>query len=309
MNRISRCERMVGFALHQLYHLLNCDNNDLYTYSLEQARKCLADRSLSINNKRIRRLYLYKKRHVIPRIVVSVTNRCTLKCKDCNMLIPLCKETYYETVENLIDDLTTLLKICDLIVNVELIGGEAFIHKDLDRIVDWLIRQPKIMFVDITTNGTVQIKDGLFGVLKSPKLLVNMSNYGLVNSARCTQVMESLKQHNIIYKNLDNQYWKQAGGIEKRNRTSLCNKFLFYNCRARIECRTLYNGKLFICGRAPILNELGQVYDNDYLNVRGEDLSWVQLKEFYRINQADSCDCCDYATDDVEIIKSGRQMI
>ena len=99
MDRISRCERMVRFALHQLYHLLNCDNNDLYTYSLEQAKKCLADRSLSINNKRIRRLYLYKNKHVIPRIVVSVTNRCTLKCKDCNMLIPLCKETYYETVE------------------------------------------------------------------------------------------------------------------------------------------------------------------------------------------------------------------
>ena len=306
-----RLKRKSDFVVHKIKNMAPHDvGTDLFEWSLIQTRCCLADRGLSAGNRRLCEVYGYKGKKIIPRIVISVTNQCSLKCCDCNDLMPYCKEKYFEPSECVINDVDRILSVCDMIVNVEVIGGEPFLYKDLSKLVDYLASQSKIMFLEITTNGTIPINADNIQALKNKKMIVKISNYGEINGDKCIQRIKELKEAGIKYQNLNNQLWIKSGGVQKRKRSDIGLQYEFFKCIARVECRTLYRGKLYVCGRAPVLDELGLLEtNNSYLLIRDNaDFCWNSIERFYDIGKAESCFYCDYANDNAEFIKSGRQV-
>ncbi len=306
-----RLKRKSDFVVHKIKNLVPHDvGKDLFEWSLAQTRCCLADRGLSSGNRRMREVYGYKDKRIIPRIVISVTNQCSLNCRDCNALMPYCKERHFESLDSIKCDMDRILSVCDLIVNVEVIGGEPFLYKDLSKLVDYLASQSKIMFLEITTNGTVPINEDNIRSLKNKKMIVKLSNYGEVNNNKCVQRIKELKENGIKCQNLNNQLWFNSGGLQRRKRSELGLQYEFFKCMARVECRVLYRGRFYVCGRTPVLDELGILKTNDsYLQIRNNtDLSWDSIKKYYGIKKAECCFYCDYANDNAEFIKSGRQV-
>ena len=60
---------------------------------------------------------------VLPRLVVELTNRCTLRCRHCNNLMPFVKKPWDAEPEQVVEDLHRVLGAVDGIVKVELLGG------------------------------------------------------------------------------------------------------------------------------------------------------------------------------------------
>ena len=60
---------------------------------------------------------------VLPRLVVELTNRCTLRCRYCNNLMPLVKAHWDADPVQAIADVRRILAAVDGIVKVELLGG------------------------------------------------------------------------------------------------------------------------------------------------------------------------------------------
>ncbi len=248
----------------------------------------------------------------IPRIAVSVTNQCTLKCKDCNNLMPYCKERFIIDVEEQIRDIKKILSYADAIINVEIIGGEPFIYKQLPELLKYVCNEEKIRFIEITTNGTILPSKEVMGLLANSKICVLISDYGKVNSERAKKTYKYLSKNRVCVRYLNNTKWIMSGGIEKRNKTRVKMKYEYFQCPARKDCRTLYKGKLYVCGRAPVLDELGVLENkSSYLDIRNMVMKEMRgkrkLQRFYLNSFAECCDYCDYASDKVCWIKSGIQ--
>lgn len=80
---------------------------------------------------------------ILPNIAVSVTNKCSLRCRDCNNLMPYCKEHISINVEEIINEIKNLLNYVDQIVSVEIIGGEPFIYAQIPKLLAFVCREKK----------------------------------------------------------------------------------------------------------------------------------------------------------------------
>lgn len=248
----------------------------------------------------------------LPRVVISLSNRCTLRCRDCNALIPYAKEKYDRPVVQQIEDIKKLLKVTDRICNIELIGGEPFLYKDLADVLSFCLESSKIDWLEITTNGTLMPSEQIMSLMKNDKCFVIFSDYGDVNK-KSKKIQDKLIREGIHVINLANYRWYNAGGMEKRGKSMKRIRYEFAMCDCKDVCRTLYRGKLYVCGRAPILHETGKISSNDdFLDLDSlpKDLGKAKrmMKEFFMNDSAQSCDFCDYASDSVQYVSSGIQL-
>lgn len=104
----------------------------------------------------------------------TITSRCTLKCKHCNMFMPYYKEHVDYTAKDILEDLELLFRHVDYIVSYEILGGEPLINGELAD----MIRQigdrygNRIGNIGIITNGTLLPDEQLIEISKN--IMLNM---------------------------------------------------------------------------------------------------------------------------------------
>ena len=69
----------------------------------------------------------------INRVDVSVTNRCTLNCEGCNMLMPYYCNPKDRKLEDIKKDLDVFFQWVDTVEDLNLLGGEPLLYPDLGR--------------------------------------------------------------------------------------------------------------------------------------------------------------------------------
>lgn len=121
----------------------------------------------------------YKGRFILPRVTVSMTTRCVYRCKNCINMIP-----YYETQEDvpkedIISDINNIVNNVDEWIFCELIGGEPFLYKDLNDVLEFVLSIWKIRNILIITNGALIPDKALFPLLRNDRVTVRISDYGL----------------------------------------------------------------------------------------------------------------------------------
>ena len=125
-----------------------------------------------------------------PYFEIVVTTRCSLRCKYCANLIQYYREPYDLEPVVLKSSIAKLMRCCDYVAKVRLIGGEPFLYKDLAEILEFLMRYPQIGSIEIPTNGTVPIRDEqLLSILKQGRGHVYVSDYGYGKAAEFCRVL------------------------------------------------------------------------------------------------------------------------
>lgn len=297
--------------MHSVFHKNIYDRRQR---CVREYNRCLSQRGIRQSGKteHTKKKLLNGDKFIISRIAVSVTNQCSLNCRDCNNLMPYCKEKFTIELKEQIRDLQRLLSYVDGIINVEVIGGEPFVYRQLPELLQYLCEEPKVQFIEITSNGTIIPSAEMMDLLKHSKICVLLSDYGKVNSERAEKTYQWLKQNQICVQSLENRKWISAGNIDKRRKSTLRMKYEYFQCDARKDCRTLYKGKLYVCGRAPVLDELGVLKDgSSFLDIRkmspSVKIGREQLDRFFYNDHAECCAYCDYASDHSLWIESGIQ--
>ena len=98
---------------------------------------------------------------IITSIDVVVTERCTMKCKDCSNLMPYFKKPINITTENIKKSLNNLSKKVLFINELRIIGGEPFMNKDIYNIIDICLKIKNFGKIIIYTNATLVPKNKL----------------------------------------------------------------------------------------------------------------------------------------------------
>ena len=120
---------------------------------------------------------------VIPSLVICVGQACTLKCKDCGNFTPYApKHMLRYSMQKIINDLNLLIENAT-ITHLGLQGGEAFLHPELNSLLQFIVNTPDIKQCQIATNGTllpnVDVK-----LLQHDKMSIRISNYTRIKSIK-----------------------------------------------------------------------------------------------------------------------------
>ncbi len=179
---------------------------------------------------------------------LMVTERCSMKCKDCSNLMQYYEKPTNIKFEILKRDIDQLLSNIDHLFEIRLIGGEPFVHNDIYKIMEYTTNLNKISFVSLYTNATIPLKETSLTCHKInlDRLIFIITNYGPEFSRNLDHNIKLLEKLKIPYKADPPTGWTDSGQIVHIDRTEAEVTELFKNCCGK-NLLTISDNKLYRC--------------------------------------------------------------
>ncbi len=242
--------------------------------------------------------YLDEKKLFIRSIDIIVTEKCSLKCKDCSNLMQYYQKPINIEGSELLSDYEDLNKISDEVNEIRIIGGEPLMNKDFDEITARAASYEKFNKVVVYTNGTICPKEEKLEKIKNDKTFVFITTYGKL-SKNAEKLADSLEKLGINY-NIQPAYgWTDSGKVENYNRNNLQNKNLFKLCCAK-HFTTLTDGKIFRCPFSANVERLKAIpkSEDDFFDIRGarnlENVDELKKNLKWFLREKDIIDACNF---------------
>ena len=203
-------------------------------------------------------------------------------------LIPSYKKTYDVDLGEIISCMSIILCAVDKCYAVDILGGEAFLVKEIKLLVEWLKKQEKILQISFTTNGTVLPDEQTRECLCDEKVLVRISDYGMIK--RQSAFLSELEKAGVHVAFETGMKWKDAGEGITQGRSQEELKLIYKKCNSGKVCKTLLNGKVYHCSRCANLYDLEMAFfekSRDAFEVdKTEDISCLRkrLERFFLLD-------------------------
>lgn len=196
-----------------------------------------------------RQLYLHH-------VNVNITDQCTLRCRDCSLLIPYYKERKQYPLAEVLDGLNKLFEVVDYIQEVHLIGGEPLLYPELSELISEIggKYRHKIGEFAIATNGTVLPSEEICQAAKKHNVFFTISDYSRSPAFSAPVKIPALLQHlelnSVDYRLGNKSVWFDFNAVSQDSSFSISESSEMY--REKFEkCffrnRGLYLDKLYYC--------------------------------------------------------------
>lgn len=203
-------------------------------------------------------------------VALSITERCTLKCKHCSVLAPYYEHPADENYEEIIECFSRFLQCVDSIAELQIGGGEPFMNKDLKRLLEWCVKEPKIKEISIFTNSTIIPNEELVVILKDNKIKLLLDDYGEL-SRNYRKIIELCDREGIRYLEQKFLHWDDLGRYDFYEKDNAIVKKRFQLCSFG-NVNSFMKGKLYRCTTAARLEDIGLVkeIEGDFVDFRKE---------------------------------------
>ena len=253
------------------------------------------------------RISLYQEKNIIylPLVQISLTERCTLRCKKCahacNCVTSNKKDLSLEEVKESAD---YFFKYVDYISEFVLIGGEPFLYKELKESIDYIAThyRGQMGTFSITTNGTILPSDVFFELCQKYDVMIRISNYAETLpwlGKKMKSFEERIKNYKIPYRigKLGEEWTDYGFDYVDRQGTPEELEEVFDKCWT--PCHEIRKSKFYFCVMAR------SVAENMGLNIGKDDFfdlaaikSEAGKKEFFEYTMGYSekgyLDMCNY---------------
>ena len=240
--------------------------------------------------------FLDKKLLTLNSLDFVITERCSLRCRECSNLMQYYAAPKNFSVEDLKRELDLTCAVFDEIYEIRIIGGEPFVHPNWDEILQYVASKENIKRISIYTNGTLLPSDSQCEVLKATNAWLSISDYDEL-SRKLEPLKKKLAAYEIPSEVKAIPHWTHCSSFVKHNRTREELAEVFRKCCAR-DLATLLNGKLYPCpfiSNAMNLKAIPAV-ENDFVNLTATpDLESLRQKvrKLFSRPFFDSCDRCE----------------
>lgn len=231
-------------------------------------------------------------------LALSITERCTLKCKKCSVLAPYYRKPCDDGLNVIIEPLQRLLMCVDSIAEMQIGGGEPFMHKDLGTILQWCIEQKKIKEISIFTNSTIVPNDKLIEILQNKKIKLLLDDYGELSKNLCT-IKKQCDEQNIRYVVQKFSRWDDLGDFSDKKYSEEQVENIFKFCSFG-NVMSFMKGKLYRCTTAARIADLGivQETEDDYISFLEDNFSIKEKQQeirdlIYRKKYHNGCKYCN----------------
>ena len=244
-------------------------------------------------------------------IDLVLTEKCSLKCKDCSNLMQYYAKPIDEDFDNLILSLDKFLNNINYVREIRLIGGEPLIYKKVDLVIKKLLEYSNFETIHVYTNGTVVLKDEKMKCFQDKKVLFKISDYGKI-SRNVSKLESKLEELKIRYITEKITRWQDCAKIEKFNRDPVLNKHIFGNC-CENQGLTLLHGNLYLCPFSAHAENLKAIpeYREDKIDLKNLDSSQInkKLRKLYFDTEfLSACDFCNGRDHNVSKVEAAVQV-
>lgn len=221
-------------------------------------------------------------------IYISLTTRCTLRCKYCSMRIPYIKENRDFSLASICKSIDDYFRGVDYVETICLLGGEPLIYPYISEVIEYILNKYKNRFysICIITNGTVMPSDELLSKLQGGNIVFLFSDYGnVINIEKRIKIIEMLNKKHIKNKLVTYQSWMDLFLMYEQNEI-IENRIKYKNCK--IKCNVLYESKYFKCSMS-LANFFmnGLISCHDYFDLSVENIDKEKLHDFMKGNILD----------------------
>ncbi len=208
---------------------------------------------------------------------ITVTEACSMKCESCSNLMQYYLKPRNSDLDMLFKSIDKLMKVTDSLYEFKVVGGEPFVHKQIGKVINKLLKYETIKEIVIYTNATVIPKGENFECLKNDKIFIEITDYGNL-SRRRDELIKLLEENNIRYtSNLP--IWTDSGTLKFQNATEEQLIEKFNNC-CMTDKTTILNGKLYRCPFSANAHNLNAIPPNnsDVVDLNDDDKTIDELK-------------------------------
>ena len=193
----------------------------------------------------------WRNKCVLSKIDTVITSKCTLKCRDCNLFIGYAKQHADMELWDLQRNFDTFFDSVDFVYEYTLLGGEPFMHGQLEQILSYLMKNygNRIGKVNLISNGTVVPCDKVLELMRRYKMTVHISDYtqSVKYEKKLAGVIEAFLKKGIEYYVIPNNTWKDV--------KYPCKEYTAENPREHMllcghSTHSVGNGKLYWCDPA-----------------------------------------------------------
>ena len=236
---------------------------------------------------------------------VQITEKCSLKCKDCSNLMQYYTRPQDSEIDILFKSIEKVMLAIDELQEFRVLGGDPFMNKDLHKIINKLIEYDKCKKIVVYTNAKFVPKGENLNCLKNEKVMLDITDYGTVSSA-ADSFVEMAKKENILYTRVKCNTWVDCGRIiPKTDKNHEELKSLFNNC-CNSDLISLLHGKIYRCPFSANGVNLGAIPKNpeDEIDLMDDTISNDELREkikklCFEKDYLSACSFCngrDYST-------------
>lgn len=215
--------------------------------------------------------WLKKKEICISRVGVSVTQKCTLKCRDCCMMMPFYTNPVNYSYEMLCKDADLLFNLVDEVSSFEVIGGEPFIYDKLWQYLEYISENygAKISNLQVVTNGTILPSQTLIDIIKKTNTKIRISDYSseVSYTNKINDLKNLLRINGIQYDVFVQEQWTDFGRPYNRILYNDDNVKQHFN-KCHPMSYWLHDGKYYFCAIAWAAEECGVIeQQTEYYNL------------------------------------------
>lgn len=187
-----------------------------------------------------------------PLSALIVTNKCTLRCKNCSMAVPYQKDYREIDLEQLKKNVDAYFRLVDIVHSFNLLGGEVFTYSQLIPLMRYIGERYREKMEEwlIPTNGTCALTNETLELLKKYNITLLLDDYSEAVPSiteKTALFKKTLDKFNIKYQEKKLTLWLDLGynfpdvvpcdEIQAIKRFELC----------RHLCRGIYQNKIYYC--------------------------------------------------------------
>lgn len=268
------------------------ESTEFLQYSLDTVLAC-------------QRAYLDNKTFYLRSVDLVVTEKCTLKCKDCANLMQFYDTPSTYEFEEIIGGIRNLALRCEFINEVRVIGGEPFVNKDIYRIIESVAQIKNIKKIVIYTNGMVPPKKDKLASLNLEKVVFSVTDYGELGR-NLDNTIQCLQELGVAHRVHPPEHWTDSGRILENPTGEDFAQQEFSKCCGK-NLYTLVRSELYRCPFAANAEQFQGIprHPSNSVSVLGEG---SEIRSFsYSEKAFDACRWCPGRSFDAPLITPAIQ--
>ena len=242
-------------------------------------------------------------------IDIQITERCSLKCKDCSNLMQYYAKPINAETQQVLDSTKRIMSVVDHLDEFRVLGGDPFMNKEMHKVVNELVKYENCDRVVIYTNATIIPKNEQLDCLKNPKVILEITNYGEASRAH-EKLKDLTNAEGIKYSTFNCNTWQDCGTITHNSKKGTEEiKHQFNNC-CNSDLVTLLHGKLYRCPFSANGENLKAFKEDDdcVIDLTSPNISQEKLKDkimelYYGKEYLSACFYCkgrDYQSTNIQ---------